>query len=154
MTTLETKMKNKKLPIAIALVFLVTLAACSPSPLQQAGEKLQAMLLSFTSATAPSATHSSAAQSLLADAVNLYEEGEYADAAAGFHAALNLGLTRGEQSSAHKYLGFIYCTADLEPACRREFRQALSADPAMDLDLAEAGHPVWGPVFQLVRAQR
>ena len=154
MITSETKMKNKKLPTAIALAFLVTVAACSPSPLQQAGEKLEAILLSLTSATAPSATHSSAAQSLLADAVNLYEEGEYADAAAGFHAALNLGLNPGEQASAHKYLGFIYCTADLEPACRREFRQALRADPAMDLDLAEAGHPVWGPVFQLVRAQR
>jgi Tfp pilus assembly protein PilF len=134
MITSETKMKNKKLPTAVALAFLVTVAACSPSPLQQ--------------------VHSAAAQSLLADAVNLYEEGEYADAAAGFHGALNLGLNPGDQASAHKYLGFIYCTADLEPACRREFRQALRADPAMDLDLAEAGHPQWGPVFQMVRAQR
>ncbi|HKQ29637.1 MAG TPA: TssQ family T6SS-associated lipoprotein [Burkholderiales bacterium] len=147
-------MNNKKLPTAIALAFLVTVAACSPSPLQQAGDKLEALVHAFTSAVAPSATHSSAAQSMLADAVNLYEEGEYADSAAGFHGALNLGLNPGEQASAHKYLGFIYCTADLEPACRREFRQALRADPAMDLDLAEAGHPQWGPVFQMVRAQR
>jgi hypothetical protein len=30
----------------------------------------------------------------------------------------------------------------------------LIADPMMDLDAAEAGHPAWGPVFERVRAGR
>ena len=38
-------------------------------------------------------------------------------------------------------------------ACRAEFRKAFEADPAFDLTPAEAGHPMWGPVFRSVKAE-
>jgi hypothetical protein len=38
--------------------------------------------------------------------------------------------------------------------CRDEFRAALDIDPSMQLEPAEAGHPVWGPVFRSVKAGR
>ena len=41
-----------------------------------------------------------------------------------------------------------------ERLCRDEFRKALGADPALELEPAEAGHPVWGPIFRAVKAGR
>jgi Tfp pilus assembly protein PilF len=91
---------------------------------------------------------------LLSAGLKNYEDGDYAEAAQNFYAALDAGLPIRDQVDAHKYLAIIYCIADLEPACRSEFRRALLADPKMELDPAEAGHPKWGPVFQQVRAGR
>jgi hypothetical protein len=82
-----------------------------------------------------------------------YEEGTYKTAAKQFKAALELGLeARSDQAKAHKYLAFIACTSAREKACRDEFRKALDADPAFELQLSEAGHPRWGPVFRKVKA--
>ena len=36
--------------------------------------------------------------------------------------------------------------------CREEFRKALAIDPGMELAPAEAGHPIWGPIFRSVKA--
>ena len=36
--------------------------------------------------------------------------------------------------------------------CEAEFRAARQADPSFALDRAEAGHPVWGPVYRKRRA--
>ena len=55
---------------------------------------------------------------------------------------------------AHKYLAFIDCVSERIPACRDEFRKALRIDPGMELSTAEAGHPIWGPVFYAVKAGR
>jgi hypothetical protein len=82
-----------------------------------------------------------------------YEEGTYKTAAKQFKAALELGLeARSDQAKAHKYLAFIACTSAREKACHDEFRKALDADPAFELQLSEAGHPRWGPVFRKVKA--
>jgi Tfp pilus assembly protein PilF len=140
-------MKAATLLAAVALVF--TLTGCSRPTIPDLHAKLQAL----TGASA-GATRDSEAELLLERGLSQYEEGEYADAAESLYAALHKGLPRREQVSAHKHLAFIYCSADLEPACRNAFRDALAADPRMDLDAAEAGHPGWGPVFQHVRAGR
>jgi hypothetical protein len=58
---------------------------------------------------------------------------------------------RGEQASAHKYLAFINCVSGRPNGCREEFRKAFVADPNFDLTPAEAGHPMWGPVFRSVK---
>jgi hypothetical protein len=82
-----------------------------------------------------------------------YEEGAYKSAAKQFQAALDLGLdARGDQAKAHKYLAFITCTSGREKACREEFRKALDADPTFELEPAEAGHPIWAPIFRKVKA--
>jgi Tfp pilus assembly protein PilF len=77
-----------------------------------------------------------------------YENAEYAEAAKNLQAAIDLGVSDKQRATAHKHLAFIHCTANRERQCREEFRKALAADPAMQLDAAEAGHPVWGPIFR------
>ncbi len=87
--------------------------------------------------------------------VKSYEDGEYKTAAKQLQAALDLGLeAKRDQAKAHKYLAFINCVSGREKSCRGEFRKALDADPKFDLEPAEAGHPVWGPVLRSVKAER
>jgi hypothetical protein len=82
-----------------------------------------------------------------------YEDGDYKSAARQLQAALNFGLAgRAEQVKAHKYLAFINCVSSRIAACRDEFRKAFAIDPQFDLEPAEAGHPIWGPVFRSVKA--
>ncbi len=135
-------MKNRRLFVVVAMSMVSALAGCSPRPWHELQTKLEELLLPPK------------AQSLMATGIRLYEQGDYADAAASFQRALDRGLPLALRVSAHKHLAFIYCTADLEPACRAHFRKALVVDPAMNLDAAEAGHPAWGPVFEAVRAGR
>jgi len=87
-------------------------------------------------------------------ALQQYEAGDYAESAKSFQGAIKEGLGDKERANAHKHLAFIHCAAGRERPCRDEFRRALSADPALELDPAEAGHPVWGPIFRAVKAGR
>jgi Tfp pilus assembly protein PilF len=87
-------------------------------------------------------------------ALQQYEAGDYDESAKSFEGALREGLNEKERASAHKHLAFIHCAAQRERQCRDEFRKALAVDPALELEPAEAGHPVWGPVFRSVKAER
>jgi tetratricopeptide (TPR) repeat protein len=94
------------------------------------------------------------ARESLAHGVEQYNAGKFADASRSLTAALDHGqLTRPEQGSARKYLAFIYCTSGREAQCREEFRKALEIDPGFELSAAEAGHPIWGPVYRDVRTR-
>jgi len=83
-----------------------------------------------------------------------YDDGNYADSARNLHLAIEYGLSSGERANAHKHLAFIHCSANRERQCRDEFRKALAAQPSLELDAAETGHPVWGPIFRSVKATR
>jgi Tfp pilus assembly protein PilF len=85
-------------------------------------------------------------------ALEQYEAGDYPESAKNFHSALREGLADKERANAHKHLAFIHCASSRERLCRDEFRRALAVDPALDLEPAEAGHPVWGPIFRAVKA--
>ncbi len=94
------------------------------------------------------------ARESLALGIAQYNAGKFAEASRSLAAALDHGqLTRPEQGSARKHLAFIYCTSSREPQCRDEFRKALEIDPGFELSAAEAGHPIWGPVYRDVRAK-
>lgn len=83
-----------------------------------------------------------------------YENGEYNTAAVNFQNALSGGLsTTADQITAHKFLAFIYCVSKEKMACRGEFKEILTLNPKFDLTPAEAGHPIWGPVFREVKAE-
>jgi Tfp pilus assembly protein PilF len=86
-------------------------------------------------------------------ALQQYEAGEYAESAKNFQGALREGLGDKERANAHKHLAFIHCAASRERQCRDEFRRAIAVDPSLELNAAEAGHPVWGPIFRAVKAQ-
>lgn len=82
-----------------------------------------------------------------------YANGGYPAATRNLQTALELGLNAQEQVKAHKHLAFIGCVTGKTAVCREEFGKALDVDPAMELDPAEAGHPIWGPVFRSVKAK-
>jgi Tfp pilus assembly protein PilF len=89
------------------------------------------------------------AERALFEGIRAYDDGQYAQAENALRRALDSGLRSGrDQASAHKLLAFISCTSDRRPACEAEFRAARAADPAFALSRAEAGHPLWGPVYR------
>jgi Tfp pilus assembly protein PilF len=88
----------------------------------------------------------------LAAGLREYEEGGYVEAARNLQGAIDLGLHDRERARAHKLLAFIHCASNRERACREEFRKALAIDPELQLTAAEAGHPVWGPLFITLKA--
>jgi Tfp pilus assembly protein PilF len=95
-----------------------------------------------------------ASEQLLVSGIKNYEEGEYKNAAKNLQDALNTALPRKTDSArAHKYLAFIACGSGNTGKCRDEFRKAFEDDSNFTLDAAEAGHPVWGPVYRVVRDQ-
>jgi Tfp pilus assembly protein PilF len=83
-----------------------------------------------------------------------YEDGNYEESAKNLQGAIDLGVAEKERATAHKHLAFIHCSANREQKCRDEFRKALAVDPGLDLAPAEAGHPVWGPIFRSLKAGR
>lgn len=94
----------------------------------------------------------SPAEQELQKGIKNYEDGEYKIATKELQTALTLGLpAKGDQAKAHKYLAFINCVSGRPNGCRDEFRKAFVSDPNFDLTPAEAGHPMWGPVFRSVK---
>lgn len=94
------------------------------------------------------------AEPVLQAGLRLYENGAYAESAKSLQAAIDQGLGSKDRARAHKYLAFIHCASSREQLCRDEFRKALADDPSLDLAPAEAGHPIWGPIFRAVKAGR
>ena len=89
-----------------------------------------------------------AAQMTLSRGLRQYESGEHQQSAKTLQEAIDQGLADKDLAQAHKHLAFIHCAAGRERQCRDEFRKALAAEPDMVLDAADAGHPVWGPIFR------
>jgi Tfp pilus assembly protein PilF len=95
------------------------------------------------------------AERALLAGVRAYDDGQYGDAEREFKRALELGLASAkDRALAHKHLAFVYCTSNRVPACDKAFRDARAADPEFVLSKAEAGHPLWGPVYRRVTALR
>ncbi|MBA4110663.1 MAG: hypothetical protein C0487_13850 [Leptothrix sp. (in: Bacteria)] len=94
----------------------------------------------------PAATPANAA---LAQGLKAYQAAQYTIAETQFNTALQAGLTApADVATAHKHLAFIYCTSRRETACAKAFKAARAADPSFALTKAEAGHPMWGPVYR------
>ena len=94
------------------------------------------------------------AEQRLSSGVKGYEEVDYKTSMAELQSALDMGLSKKtDQITAYKYLAFIHCVSGREKQCHDEFKKAFEIDPNFDLKPAEAGHPVWGPVFRSVKAK-
>jgi len=91
---------------------------------------------------------------MLASGLRQYEDGNYGESARLLQGALDAGLGDRERVTAYKHLAFINCAEGRERQCREHFIRALTLDPRLQLAPAEAGHPVWGPVFRSVKAGR
>ncbi|MEP6607485.1 MAG: TssQ family T6SS-associated lipoprotein [Burkholderiaceae bacterium] len=87
--------------------------------------------------------------------MRFYEDGQYERAEVMFKRALAEGLVdRNDVAAANKHLAFIACAYDRPAECESAFRAAFAADPAFKLSDAEVGHPLWGPVYKRVAAER
>jgi len=124
--------------LIFAACIVLALAACDSAPVKSVKSMFQP----------------SKGEAALSLGVKQYEDGSYADAARNLQSSLDQGLTSEEQVKAHKYLAFTWCVTSRERQCRDEFRKALDLNPGLELSPAEAGHPLWGPVFRSVKAAR
>jgi len=138
-------MRTSHLAWLIAIAAAVVLAACFPT---RESAKPPAV---------PQITETQLrdkAKASLALGLRQYQRGEYDDALKSLSASLDHGLlSKTEQSSARKHLAFMHCVSGRRPQCADEFRKAMEIDSGFDLPAAEAGHPIWGPVYRDVRAQ-
>jgi len=122
--------------LALASAACLFLAACAQTPPAPVG------LLDVSGRPAEKA---------LLDGLKAYDDAQYDSAARLFRQALALGLaSTKDRAEAHKRLAFIHCAAGRLDPCEAEFRAARQEDPSFALDRAEAGHPVWGPVYRRV----
>jgi hypothetical protein len=88
------------------------------------------------------------AERALIGAMRAYDDADYPAVERQSNEALKLGLrSPRDVATAHKLRAFVYCTSNRLTACEAEFRAARAANPAFALSHAEAGHPVWGPVY-------
>ena len=60
---------------------------------------------------------------------------------------------KNDKVSAYKYLAFIHCVSGREKLCYDSFKKALALNPDFELTPAEAGHPLWGPVFRSAKGK-
>lgn len=132
-------MRSHWLILTISLLLLLS-AGCASGPARDVGlDKLSLRK----------------AEKELSTGITNYEDGNYKAAAKSLQSALDSGLTfDSDAARAHKYLAFIHCLSNREKQCRDEFRKALEKDNKFDLDPAETGHPIWGPVFRAVKTER
>jgi hypothetical protein len=94
------------------------------------------------------------AETELRRGIRSYEDAEYAAAARQLRSAVGRGLRASEDKvMAYKYLAFLACSSGRTTACHGEFRNALRVDPTFELAPAEAGHPIWGPVFRKAKLE-
>jgi len=118
----------------VALAAFAALTACE-TPLQQAPVGLTDL------------TERPAERALMG-AMRAYDDADYPAVERQANEAMKLGLrSPRDVATAHKLRAFVYCTSNRLAACEAEFRAARGADPAFALTHAEAGHPVWGPVY-------
>jgi Tfp pilus assembly protein PilF len=126
---------------AVLLAAVVALAGCESAPIKEIQQTFR------------DAFGGGKGEADLNAGLRSYENGNYNEALKQLQSALDQGLTKSGQLQAHKHLAFIHCAAGRQGACRNEFRKALTIDPAFDLTPAEAGHPLWGPVFAKEKAR-
>lgn len=115
---------------------------------------LAALLLSGCSTVGEPSCSNSPLDLRLNYGVLTFEEGNYQASMMALQGVLDNGSSSNEDRvRAYKYLAFIDCVSAREKMCRNYFRKALELDPSFDLEPAEAGHPVWGPVFRSVKSK-
>ena len=91
---------------------------------------------------------SSLAEHMVNNGIKDFEEGNFSEAMPLFQSvADNKDAADKFKVASYKYLAFIHCISGRESLCRESFMKALEINPNFSLTLAEAGHPVWGPVF-------
>lgn len=91
----------------------------------------------------------SSTEHMFNNAIKNFDDGNYSEAMTLLQSVIDSkDATKTLKVESYKYLAFIHCISDREKLCRESFKKALELDPNFNLTPAEAGHPVWGLVFQ------
>ena len=99
--------------------------------------------------------YSSASKNMLNKAVVNFEEGNYIASMAAFNEVLQAkNADADDKVISYKYMAFIHCVSGREKQCYDSFKNALTLKQSFELTTAEAGHPVWGPVFRSAKGKR
>ena len=122
----------------LMVLLLAALAGCETEPVREVQKLFQP----------------TKAQPTLSAGIKQYEDGDYERVPEDAAERDPAGPPRARARQRLQVLAFIHCVSSRERQCREEFRKALAIDPALELAPAEAGHPVWGPVFRSVKAGR
>lgn len=77
----------------------------------------------------------------LAAGIRDYENARYKEAIGRLQDALDAGLDRPGQVSAHRHLALAFCGQTLQRQCRAHFRLALELDPSLKLSAEQAQDP-------------
>ncbi|MEW6025021.1 MAG: TssQ family T6SS-associated lipoprotein [Pseudomonadota bacterium] len=88
------------------------------------------------------------AATTMIEGMQLYDNGNYKDAIEKFSAPEIDAAPDPLHVEALKYAAFSYCLIENYRRCRLAFEQAFSIDAGFNLLPSEAGHPMWGPVFE------
>jgi Tfp pilus assembly protein PilF len=132
----------------------LALAGCASKPVAPPAPELAPAAEPAKPVEAPKPAPVRKAENELGRGVAAYENGDYKTAQQALQQALELGLsTPQEQARAYKHLAFMACASRQTDSCKAHFRKALAAYPKLTLSRTEAGHPLWGPVFQQVKAE-
>ena len=128
-----------RLLFVAAFAAAALLSACAPSPEISPPRGLLDV------------TDQPAEKALLAG-LRAYDDAQYAEAEKQLNTALLAGLVSPrDKAAAHKHLAFILCSSQRPVECEAMFVAARQADPGFELSRAEAGHPLWGPVYIRLR---
>ena len=123
-------MRNQLTAVSLSIV----LAACATAPEGGLSEVMQRP----------------AERALLAG-LRAYDDAQYADAERELDKAIATGLVSPkDRAAAQTHLAFIYGTSQRIKPCEDAFRAARAADFEFALTRAEAGHPLWGPVYKRI----
>ena len=94
------------------------------------------------------------AKSNLNDGLRKYDGGSYDEAMKNFLLALDSGqLQMADQLNARKHMAFVHCLSGREANCKEEFEKVFALDAKFELSPAEAGHPIWGPIYRVTRTE-
>lgn len=97
----------------------------------------------------------SSSERSLSQGIVSYNGGDYQTAVVLLqHALEDATLSKSDRINAHKHLAFTYCVSGREKKCQDSFEHIFAINPDFNLTPAEAGHPVWGPVFRGVQARK
>jgi hypothetical protein len=92
-------------------------------------------------------------EQLFAEGREAYDKGDYKSAIRKLTAASEGAVAASAlQRDSYKLLAFSYCVTNQKAPCRVKFNSLLKIAPSFQLSRAEAGHPLWGPVFREAQA--
>ena len=133
------------LRFSAAAVLLAMVAGCAAPPQKPSGP---------TAEEIAKQQRVDRAMANLNDGLKKYDGGSYDEAMKNFLLALDSGLLPiAEQLNARKHMAFVHCLSGREANCKEEFEKVFALEAKFELSPAEAGHPIWGPIYRVTRTE-